>query len=228
MASDDANVLQLRSSDNVLVPITYKAARQSQILCDMLNDVDENGYTEIPISEVDGETLKIIVEWCAAKAFLVAAELTLIENLNLARAQLREERNKAREERRAAREAETGDPSELSEPGSDEEPVLPPPNVYVNPGDSFSPVIDEHPFIVPTWPDNYLENMPQERIFALITAANFFDIHDLFEACAKVLAARAQAMSIDEMRAYFGVQNDFTAEEEEDLRNSYGWTGNPV
>ncbi|KAI1804741.1 Skp1-domain-containing protein [Daldinia bambusicola] len=221
MASDDENVLMLRSRDNVLVPISYKAAQQSQILSDMLEDIDESGVTEVPITEVDGEILNMIVAWCTAKAQDVAAQLALQEARNLERAQRRQERK----ERAEARAAETGEaPVESSSSGSSDGPPQQAWGRFVSRCDPWKAMINEDPFIPPTWPERYLEDLPQEQIFALITAANFFDIHDLFEACAQVLAARVQYMSTEEMRGYFGVQNDFTEDEESQIRDDHGWT----
>ncbi|KAK6949504.1 hypothetical protein Daesc_009586 [Daldinia eschscholtzii] len=232
MASPDPNALQLRSSDGVVVPISYKAAQQSQILAHMIEDVDAHGVTEIPISEVDGETLKIIVEWCVAKAKEVAAELARLEAERVEKARRRHERAQARAAAKEARRAERAAAYERGEEVQDSEPESEGTDSSSNAGprplieaeDPHAPMIDEAPFVPPHWRDNFLKDLTKEQMFTLITAANFFDIHDLFEACAKTIADTIISMSVEEMRGYFDVQGDFTAEEEAQMTQDYGWT----
>ena len=57
-------------------------------------------------------------------------------------------------------------------------------------------------------------NLEQEVLFELILAANYLDIKPLLElSCAKV-ASVIKNKSIQEIRKYFNIENDFTPEEE--------------
>lgn len=63
----------------------------------------------------------------------------------------------------------------------------------------------------------------QEELFELILAANFMDIKSLLElACAKV-ASLIKGMTIPEIRDFFNIENDFTAQEEKQIMDENRW-----
>jgi len=55
------------TKDNCKIPVSLEAAKQSWVICTMLEDL---GYTEvetgspIPVPTVDGKTMEKVVEWC--------------------------------------------------------------------------------------------------------------------------------------------------------------------
>ena len=58
-------------------------------------------------------------------------------------------------------------------------------------------------------------NLEQEVLFEIILAANYLDIKSLLElSCAKV-ASLIKNKSIQEIRKFFSIENDFTPEEEQ-------------
>jgi len=66
-------------------------------------------------------------------------------------------------------------------------------------------------------------NLEQEVLFELILAANYLDIKPLLElACAKV-ASVIKNKSIQEIRKYFNIENDFTPEEEAQIMEENKW-----
>ena len=76
--------------------------------------------------------------------------------------------------------------------------------------------------VVNEWYANFV-NLPQEVLFELIVAANFMDIKSLLElACAKV-ASLIKDMSIQEIRNFFNIENDFTPEEEAQIMDENKW-----
>ncbi|KAI2783634.1 Skp1-domain-containing protein [Daldinia loculata] len=217
MASGNTDMLSLRSRDGVVVQISCAAARLSEVLSDMMNDIDEEGTTEIPISEVNSATLNIIVEWCEATAIKKAqeearneAERIAKENRRRARKEAREAREAARLEREAQGE-EVGPPEPANDDSeSDHEPIR-------------STVYEKPATVIPEWDTAFLGRLTKDQMFDLITAANFFDINELFDYCAKSIATVVENMSTEQMREYFEVENDFTPEEEEQLRKDHGW-----
>ena len=53
----------------------------------------------------------------------------------------------------------------------------------------------------------------------LIKAANYLNVERLFElACAKI-GSQIKGMGIDDLRDFFDIKSDFTAEEEERVKN---------
>ena len=76
--------------------------------------------------------------------------------------------------------------------------------------------------VVNEWYAKYVD-LEQEKLFELILAANFMDIKSLLElACAKC-ATVIKEMSIQEIRDYFNIENDFTPEEEAQIMDENRW-----
>lgn len=67
-------------------------------------------------------------------------------------------------------------------------------------------------------------NMPNlEDIFDIILAANYLDIKSLLDlSCAKI-ASIMKGKTADEIRTIFNIQNDFTPEEEAEIREQNKW-----
>mmetsp|Transcript_50942 Transcript_50942/g.77411 ORF Transcript_50942/g.77411 Transcript_50942/m.77411 type:complete len:109 (+) Transcript_50942:219-545(+) len=66
-----------------------------------------------------------------------------------------------------------------------------------------------------------IENL--EELFEIILAANYLDIKSLLElSCAKV-ASLIKGKSPEEIRKIFNIQNDFTPEEEAQIREENKW-----
>ena len=67
--------------------------------------------------------------------------------------------------------------------------------------------------VVDAWHADYV-NVDQEMLFEVVMAANYLDIKPLLElSCAKV-ASMIKGKSVQEIRQFFNIENDFTPEEE--------------
>jgi S-phase kinase-associated protein 1 len=76
--------------------------------------------------------------------------------------------------------------------------------------------------VVPEW-DAAFVDIEQELLFELILAANYLDIKSLLDlTCAKV-ASMIKGRSPEEIRKTFSIVNDFTAEEEAQVREENKW-----
>jgi S-phase kinase-associated protein 1 len=76
--------------------------------------------------------------------------------------------------------------------------------------------------VVPAWDASFVE-LPQEMLFELILAANYLDIKGLLDlTCAKV-ASMIKGRSPEEIRRTFNIENDFTPEEEAQVREENRW-----
>ncbi|KAK3001148.1 hypothetical protein RJ639_021073 [Escallonia herrerae] len=69
----------------------------------------------------------------------------------------------------------------------------------------------------------FLEGMKKDTLFELLLAANYLEIKGLMEtACLKV-ADNIKDMMPEEVREYFCIENDFTPEEEAEIRKEHEW-----
>jgi len=76
--------------------------------------------------------------------------------------------------------------------------------------------------VVGAWFADYC-NLEQEELFELIMASNYLDIKPLLElACAKV-ASMIKNKSVQEIRKFFNIENDFTPEEEQQIMEENKW-----
>ena len=66
-------------------------------------------------------------------------------------------------------------------------------------------------------------DVDQAEIFELILAANYLDIKGLLNIGCKVVARMIQGKSPEEIRKTFNIKNDFTPEEEEQIRKENEW-----
>ena len=60
-------------------------------------------------------------------------------------------------------------------------------------------------------------------LFDLILAANYMDIKSLLDLACKRVAAEIKDKTPDEIRSRFGIENDLTPEEEEQVKRENTW-----
>eukprot|EP01065_Artemidia_motanka_P026272 TRINITY_DN31193_c0_g1_i1.p2 TRINITY_DN31193_c0_g1~~TRINITY_DN31193_c0_g1_i1.p2 ORF type:complete len:165 (+),score=74.80 TRINITY_DN31193_c0_g1_i1:94-588(+) len=76
--------------------------------------------------------------------------------------------------------------------------------------------------VLQPWDAKFIRDLPEPFVFELIMGANFLSVKDLLElACARV-AEWVKDRSVEEIREMFGLENDFSPEEEERLRKEHG------
>ena len=68
--------------------------------------------------------------------------------------------------------------------------------------------------------------MDNSTLYELILAANYLDIRGLLDVACKTVANMIKGKSPEEIRKTFNIENDFTAEEEEQLRKENEWSDN--
>eukprot|EP01121_Diplochlamys_sp_Union-15-3_P009766 TRINITY_DN2676_c0_g1_i1.p1 TRINITY_DN2676_c0_g1~~TRINITY_DN2676_c0_g1_i1.p1 ORF type:complete len:153 (+),score=26.55 TRINITY_DN2676_c0_g1_i1:44-502(+) len=64
----------------------------------------------------------------------------------------------------------------------------------------------------------------QETLLDVIMAAHFLEIKPLSELFCKAVANLIEGKSVQEIRQTFSIKNDFSPEQEEQVRNEYKWT----
>ncbi|XP_010512295.1 PREDICTED: SKP1-like protein 13 [Camelina sativa] len=148
--------IMLRSSDGELFEIEEAVASLSQTIAHMIED-DCVG-TEIPLANVKGTTLAMVIEYC-------------------------------KKHTGAGADASTGE-------GKEE---------------------------LKKWDAEFLKTMEQHTLFDVILAANYLNIKDLLDISCQAVADMISGKNPDEIRAILGIHNDFTPEEEEEVRKENEW-----
>ncbi|VDM37152.1 unnamed protein product [Toxocara canis] len=65
-----------------------------------------------------------------------------------------------------------------------------------------------------SWRSSFLNIPDCNQLFELVQAANYLDVGDLLSAGCKTIAALIKGKSVEELREFFHIENDFTPEEE--------------
>ncbi|KAH7841722.1 hypothetical protein Vadar_033419 [Vaccinium darrowii] len=71
--------------------------------------------------------------------------------------------------------------------------------------------------------DSEFLDVDQEVLYHLILAANYLDVAKLLGACCQKAADMCKGKTPEEIRKTFKIANDFTPEEEEEVRNENAW-----
>ncbi|KAK2654375.1 hypothetical protein Ddye_014231 [Dipteronia dyeriana] len=69
----------------------------------------------------------------------------------------------------------------------------------------------------------FLENKSDEQLMEMIMAANFLNTKELLNFLTEAAANRIKNKSVEYVRAFFGIENDFTPEEEARIRAENEW-----
>lgn len=72
------------------------------------------------------------------------------------------------------------------------------------------------------WDQKFLQ-VDQEMLFEIILTANYLDIKPLLEVGCKTVANMIKSKSPEEIRRTFNIVNDFTPEEEAQIRRENEW-----
>jgi len=72
------------------------------------------------------------------------------------------------------------------------------------------------------WDQKFMA-VDQEMLFEIILAANYLDIKQLLDVGCKTVANMIKGKSPEEIRKTFNIQNDFTPEEEDQIRRENEW-----
>ena len=75
---------------------------------------------------------------------------------------------------------------------------------------------------VDEWDNNYID-VDLDLIFELILGANYMDIKPLLELASAKVASIIKGKTTEEIRKTFGIQNDFTPEEEQQIIEENKW-----
>ncbi|KAG5533170.1 hypothetical protein RHGRI_027402 [Rhododendron griersonianum] len=71
--------------------------------------------------------------------------------------------------------------------------------------------------------DTEFLDVDQAVLYRLILAANYLDVGELLDAICQKVAGMIKGKMPEEIRKTFGIANDFTPEEEEEVRKANAW-----
>ncbi|KAB1199094.1 SKP1-like protein 1A [Morella rubra] len=69
----------------------------------------------------------------------------------------------------------------------------------------------------------FVRDEDDEEIKELVLAANYLNIKDMLDSLNQSVANRIQNKSVEYVRRFFGIENDFTPEEEAQIRQENAW-----
>lgn len=72
------------------------------------------------------------------------------------------------------------------------------------------------------WDQKYID-VDQETLFDIILASNYLDIKPLLDVGCKTVANMIKGKSAEEIRRIFNITNDFTPEEDAQIKNENEW-----
>uniref|UniRef100_A0A183DL91 Skp1 domain-containing protein n=1 Tax=Gongylonema pulchrum TaxID=637853 RepID=A0A183DL91_9BILA len=64
------------------------------------------------------------------------------------------------------------------------------------------------------WRQDFLTLSDNNELFEIVQAANYLDISELLAEGCKAIANQIKGKSVQELREFFNIENDFTPEEE--------------
>jgi S-phase kinase-associated protein 1 len=71
--------------------------------------------------------------------------------------------------------------------------------------------------------DDGFVKVDHHTLFDIIRAANYLDVKQLMDLCCQTVADSIVSKSVEEIRELFGIVNDFTPEEEAEIRKENQW-----
>lgn len=71
---------------------------------------------------------------------------------------------------------------------------------------------------------DFVKDKNNEEIKELILASNYLDVKDLLDVLCQAVADRIKNKSVEYVRTFFGIDNDYTPEEEARLRQENAWS----
>ncbi len=84
------------------------------------------------------------------------------------------------------------------------------------------PSTEQKPDIDP-WDAEFCKKFDQRTLFDLILAANYLEIKPLLDSTCKFVASMIRGKSPEEIRKTFNIKEDFTPEQEEQVRKDNQW-----
>lgn len=73
------------------------------------------------------------------------------------------------------------------------------------------------------WDAQFIESIPESELIDLISASNYLDMKSLLDTCLVKIACSFKDKSVEEIEKEYDIQEHFTPEVEEKLKQEYSW-----
>ncbi|VAH56938.1 unnamed protein product [Triticum turgidum subsp. durum] len=70
---------------------------------------------------------------------------------------------------------------------------------------------------------DFVSGVDQDTLFDLLLAANYLEVQGLLDLACKTVADQMRGKTVEGMRAHFNIVNDYTKEEEAEVRSEQAW-----
>ncbi|KAJ1330788.1 hypothetical protein BSLG_009240 [Batrachochytrium salamandrivorans] len=212
-------MITLSSQDNQLFKVRQEIAERSMLLKNILEDLGDTSDTTIPLPNVSGRILQRTGEgsgfWCirgAGGSNLSHPPSTLMGGFPPAHLTgILYRRNGRISQIKGLLLANITLVVEYCTHHKDD--PQPPPSDIKEDFDTIRRRADD----ISEWDTQFI-NIENDDIFELILAANYMDIKPLLDLGCMTVANRIRGKSPEEIRTAFNIENDFTPEEEEQIR----------
>ena len=96
-------------------------------------------------------------------------------------------------------------------------------NTHVSTADDESETTKKDTKELDKWEVEFFKDIEQSPLFEIILAANYLDINCLLQSACKTVANMIKGKTPEQIRDLFDIENDFTPEEEEQIRKENSW-----
>jgi len=73
------------------------------------------------------------------------------------------------------------------------------------------------------WDAEFMKQVDQRTLFEILLASNYLDIKNLRDLCSQTVADDIKDKKLEEIRNIFNIVNDFSPEEEAEVRKENAW-----
>lgn len=186
----DEPLVRLKSKDGKRFTISSTEASCSNALRVMLEanaGTNDSSNEFIQLRSIDGQMLALVIDWCRIHCKDNHKWLT------------NKDRNRSVIERNQFRGVGV-DNVDTGETDDDED-------------QSF----EQHEPELTDWDKSFLGSFSEEQLLRLTHAANYLDVRSLYSACCRTIAKRWEGKKVDELRKMYGIEDDFSSDEEHQM-----------
>ncbi|KAJ4752266.1 SKP1-like protein 1B [Rhynchospora pubera] len=206
-SSSTANMITLTTSDGEEFMVEDKVARECVTIRNMMED--DCVITNFPLPNVTSKTLSKVIEYC---------QKHVAEAEKIAALPVPETEEEGSSSAPASPKASKKDSGEGSSSAPDEA-ITDETSEEESPSAKAAAKLKKD---LEDW-DKAFINIDNDTLFYLILAANYLDVAGLFDLACRAVADQIKGRHPEKIRRTFNIENDFSPEEEEEIRKECSW-----
>lgn len=83
--------------------------------------------------------------------------------------------------------------------------------------------LKNEPVVIAGWDETFFESVDSPMMYEILIAANYLEIRKLLDISCQVVVNMIRGKTTEQIREILGIENDFTPEEEEQIRKETAW-----